>query len=132
MSADRDGQDGLTLCEAYRMSPPTEQLRQAVARQLNIGPADADYRILYGYVSVDGTVETDTKLPVRIGATITVQPDPQGAEWDALRAAMRELLKTVPDDTYGGFSKGFYSGLNLVLRTELSDERDRRWKAENA
>lgn len=129
---DNNGQDGLTLCEAYRMSPPTEKLREAVARQFNMCPTDADYRIWCGYVSVNGTVETDARCSVRLDAVITVQPDPQGAEWDALRNAMRELLKTVPDDTHGGFSKDFYNDLNIVVRSEFSAERDRRWEAENA
>lgn len=123
---DNNGQDGLTLCEAWRLSPPTECLVDAVSRRFDMPKSDAIARIFCGFVSINGNAEKRTGYPVSSGDFVTVQPDPAGAEWDALRAALRPLLETLSDSELIGLEGDFSQSLLLVTQIERLSEIRRR------
>lgn len=124
--ADRDGLDGLTLCEAYRMSPPTEELRILVAKKLNIGPADADHWIRCGYVFVNGEIERRSRAVVQLGAAITIRPGQVGPEWDDFRIALECLLPTVSDDDIAEWQYKLWPHIEVAIRNAILTDQKRR------
>lgn len=123
---DHDGHDGLTLCEAYRLSGGSEKLSNAVARKFKMATDAAALRIRCGYVSVNGRKESFPDTQVEIGDSISIRPDPSGAEWDALKNALNTLMRPLPEDSLIWMSGGFLQDLNVVIKTEIKAELKRR------
>lgn len=124
--ADHDGHDGLTLCEAYKLSGGSEKLSNVVARKFKMATDAADLRIRCGYVSVNGRTESFPNTQVEIGDSISIRPDPSGDDWDALKNSLNNLMRPLPEGSLIWMSGGFLNDLNVVIKTEIEAELKRR------
>lgn len=134
--ADHDGHDGLTLCEAYRLSGGSEKLSNAVARQFKMATDAAALRIRCGYVSVNGSTESFPDTQVEIGDSISIRPDPSGDEWDAVKNSLKNLMRPMTEESLICMRSGILNDLNMwsemlndlnfVIKEQVHTELKRR------